>query len=55
MAHEAELAAALMAHFPDATSLAFSSLQNAKTHHQISSEITQPMKATIAKVATIPR
>jgi hypothetical protein len=51
IAHQTELAAALMASFHDC----FRSDRLPKAFHQISNQITQPIKLTAAKVATIPR
>jgi hypothetical protein len=52
--HETKFASALMAYFHDAISLSRNS-HFQSGNHQMTSEISQAMKVTDAKVATIPR
>ena len=51
IAHQTELAATLMASFHNY----YRSDRLPKAFHQISNQITQPIKLTAAKIATIPR
>jgi hypothetical protein len=51
IAHKTELAAALIASFHDHSRLD----RPPKAFHQISNQITQPIKLTAAKIATIPK
>ena len=53
MTHQTELAAALMAPFHECFSAQLPLCR--KNFHQISSQITQPIKVAAVKVATIPR